>query len=71
MALGVMVLSTERGKLSATLITATSEEARELGENFSLPAFNLKDIGQKVALDYVSKAWGIMSDRWNLANNGK
>lgn len=64
MALGVLILSTENGNNTATMIAASPEEVQELGGAFTLPAFTLRGIETKAALDFTCRAWEVMSQKW-------
>jgi predicted transcriptional regulator YdeE len=64
MAVGVLIISNEGGKKTAAMVAASVEQAKELGETFSLPAYKYMSISTEQAIKYVSRAWDVMGDAW-------
>ena len=64
MAVGVLILSNEGGKKTAAMVAANAEQAKELGETFSLPAYKYMGISTEQAIKYVSRAWDVMGNTW-------
>ena len=70
MALGIMILSTEGGKQTATMLAADKEEVKELAETFTIPACKFINMGNEAetALRYYTRAWGVLGDKWEAYN---
>ena len=68
MAVGIMILSNENGKETATMITATKENAKSLGETFSLPAYRYMGADNPKSIEWISRAWEWI-DATYAANN--
>lgn len=64
MAVGVLIISNEGGKKTAAMVAANAEQAKELGEVFSLPAYKYLGISTEQAIKYVSRAWDVMGNEW-------
>lgn len=69
MSVGILILSTEKGKNTATMIGADKGDMKELGEAFTLPACTFIDIGQQPkATNYLARAWQVIEEGWNKNN---
>lgn len=68
MAVGIMVISTEGGRNIAKLITATPDDVPELAGAFTLPAFQRFGIDQLQAWEWLSKAAGHISRKYDEAH---
>lgn len=69
MALGIMILSTEGGKQTATMIAADQNEVKELAETFTVPACTLIS-EPETAMKYYSRAWAVYGDKWEERHSG-
>lgn len=69
MALGIMILSTEGGKQTATMLAADKEEVKELAETFTIPACTLIS-DPETAIKYYGRAWEVYGNKWE-ERNGK
>lgn len=70
MALGIMILSTEGGKQTATMLAADKEEVMELAETFTIPACQFINAGDEAetAIKYYCRAWEVIGNKWEERN---
>jgi hypothetical protein len=70
MALGIIILSTEGGKQTATMLAADKEEVKELAETFTIPACKFINVGNEAetAMQYYCRAWEVIGNRWEAYN---